>query len=634
MKTDRCHLAFAVLFAVLMSLTLGVPGAPGARAAEEKPNIVIILTDDQGWGDLSVSGNANIQTPRIDSLARDGATLDRFFVCQVCAPTRAEFLTGRYYPRTGVSGVSTGQGRLNPDETTLADTFKAAGYATGAFGKWHNGTQPPYHPNNRGFDEYYGFTSGHWGHYFDAPLDHNGKQVRGEGFIIDDFTSKAIQFIEDNQDQPFLCYLPYNTPHSPFQVPDRFYDRFERAPLRLRHRDEEREELSKTRAALAMCENIDWNVGRVLDKLDELDLSNNTIVIYFSDNGPNSYRWNDGMKGRKGAIDEGGLRVPFFIRWPTVIKPGQKLPHIAGAIDLLPTLTDLAGVPMTSDKPIDGVSLKHLLTQDPDAADYDAALASWAPRMLFAFKGSGGNNQNAQVSIRTQRFRYDNAGMLYDMTADPGQYRDVAARHPGLVSDLKNAAADHREVMQSLFTEFRGRAFTVGFGPTTTLPARDGVAHGGIARSNRAPNNSFYTNWTSTKDNITWDVVIGAGGAYDATVYYTIPKGSTGCEITLGTSGKNTIGAKVKKAHDPELVGESFDRSKRGSESFIKEFIPLNLGTIELTPGHATLTLGAKNMKGGRLIDVYSVVLTQASEVAEEEAEDDDEHEGGEKDGD
>jgi arylsulfatase A-like enzyme len=595
----------------------------GARAADTRPNIVIFLTDDQGWGDLSVSGNTNIMTPRIDSLARDGLTLDRFFVCQVCAPTRAEFLTGRYYPRTGVSGVSTGQGRLNPDETTLADTFKAAGYATGAFGKWHNGTQPPYHPNDRGFDEYYGFTSGHWGHYFDAPLDHNGQQVRGEGFIIDDFTDKAINFIEANRDGPFLCYLPYNTPHSPFQVPDRFYDKFARAPLSLRHRDPEREEMSKTRAALAMCENIDWNVGRVLDKLDELAIAENTIVIYFSDNGPNSYRWNDGMKGRKGAIDEGGLRVPFFIRWPAQIKPGQKLDHIAGAIDLLPTLTDLAGVPMTSDKPIDGISLKHLLTQDPTQPGYRAALNNWAPRMLFAFKGSGGNTRNAQVSIRTQRFRYDNAGMLYDMTADPGQYRDVSARHPGLTAVLKNAAADHREVMQSLFEEFRGRAFTVGFGPTTTLPARDGVASKGISRSNRAPNNSFYTNWTSTQDNITWDVVIGQGGAYLATVYYTIPEGSIGCSITLGASRQNEISAKVTKAHDPELVGESFDRSPRGGESFIKEFIPLDLGVIELAPGHATLTLGAKNMKGGRLIDVYSVVLTRIEETPEEEAEED-----------
>ena len=190
------------------------------------PNIVVILTDDQGWGDLSINGNKNLDTPNIDRLADEGITLENFYVCQVCAPTRAEFLTGRYYPRTGVSGVSTGQERLNYDETTIADVFKKAGYATGAFGKWHNGTQPPYHPINRGFDEYYGFTSGHWGYYFSPPLDHNGQRVRGKGYVVDDFTSKAIEFIETNEKSPFFCYVPYNTPHSPMVISERFYGKF------------------------------------------------------------------------------------------------------------------------------------------------------------------------------------------------------------------------------------------------------------------------------------------------------------------------------------------------------------------------------------------------------------------------
>ena len=272
------------------------------------PNIVVILTDDQGWGDLSVNGNKNLDTPNIDRLADEGITLENFYVCQVCAPTRAEFLTGRYYPRTGVSGVSTGQGRLNYDETTIADVFKEAGYATGAFGKWHNGTQPPYHPNNRGFDEYYGFTSGHWGYYFSPPLDHNGQRVRGNGYVVDDFTDKAIKFIEANQKSPFFCYVPYNTPHSPMMIEERFYGKFRDAKPEMRNRDPDKEDLMMTRAALAMCENIDWNVGRILAKLEELEIDNNTIVIFFSDNGPNSLRWNGDMKGRKGAIDEGGVR--------------------------------------------------------------------------------------------------------------------------------------------------------------------------------------------------------------------------------------------------------------------------------------------------------------------------------------
>src|SRR5437667_11111600 len=236
------------------------------RRSRGRPYIVVILADDQCWGDFSVHGNTNLSTPHIDPLARDGALFERFFVCAVCAPTRAEFLTGRYHSRGGVRGVSTGAERLNLDEMTIAQTFKAAGYATAAFGKWHNGTQFPYHPNARGFDEYYGFTSGHRGQYFDPDLDHNGKLVRGKGYITEDLTNHAIDFIAAHKDRPFFCYLPFNTPHSPMQVPERFFEKFSHLDPKMRSRDP-REEIPMTRAALAMCESIDWNVGRVLAKL-------------------------------------------------------------------------------------------------------------------------------------------------------------------------------------------------------------------------------------------------------------------------------------------------------------------------------------------------------------------------------
>jgi arylsulfatase A-like enzyme len=337
---------------LLASAALPLAAAPARR----RPNVLVILADDQGWGDLSVHGNTNLSTPRIDSLARDGALFDRFFVCSVCAPTRAEFLTGRYHPRGGVRGVTQGAERLNLDETTVAQTFRASGYSTGAFGKWHNGSQFPYHPNARGFEEYYGFTSGHWGHYFDTEMDHNGTPVRGKGYITDDLTDRAIHFIAGHRRDPFFCYVPYNTPHSPMQVPDRFWQRFASFEPRLRASEPEREETGMTRAALAMCENIDWNVGRLLDTLDKLGLRDDTIVLYFSDNGPNSRRWNGGMKGIKGSVDEGGLRAPLLMRWPSHIAPGTKIPQIAGAIDLLPTLAALAGVPLTSAKPLDGRS--------------------------------------------------------------------------------------------------------------------------------------------------------------------------------------------------------------------------------------------------------------------------------------
>ena len=561
-------------------------------AMARQPNVVVILTDDQGWGDLSVNGNKNLATPNIDSLARDGATLKHFYACQVCAPTRAEFLTGRYYPRTGVSGVSRGQGRLNFDETTIADLFKASGYATGCFGKWHNGTQPPYHPNNRGFDEFYGFTSGHWGHYFSPPLDHNGKRVRGKGFVVDDFTNHTIRFIEANRERPFFCYVPYNTPHSPMMVPDRFYEKFEGKDLAMRHRDPKKEDVMMTRAALAMCENIDWNVRRILEKLDDLKLRENTIVVYFSDNGPNSYRWNGGLKGRKGSIDEGGLRSPFFIRWPNRIPAGSSLPEIAGAIDLLPTLTELAGVEAKGDKPLDGRSFAQLVTQQA---------TRWPSRTLFSIKKD-------QVSIRTRNFRLDAVGRLFNIKSDPSQRVDVSAHHPTLTAQLRQQARLHEEQMQTHFEANANRPFTVGYGDSTTLTARDGVEHGSIQRSSRAPNNSFFTNWTRADDSITWEIDIGKSGEYEAIVYYTCAAGDEGATVRLAMEGSGATQAKVVKVFDPPLYDKSKERVAK-SHYFVKDFKPLSLGRIKLKKGRGTLKLGAKDVIGKRVIDVHSLDL-------------------------
>ena len=361
--------------------------------ADPPPNVVVILTDDQGWGDLSVHGNTNLSTPNIDSLARDGALFERFYVCPVCSPTRAEFLTGRFHDRGGVYSTSTGGERLDLDEMTIVESFQSAGYATAAFGKWHNGMQYPYHPNARGFDEFYGFCSGHWGDYFSPSLEHNGTLVQGNGFIIDDFTNHAIDFIEANKDKPFFCYLPYNTPHSPMQVPDRFYEKFDGQDLPMLYRERELEDILMTRAALAMCENIDWNVGRLLEKLDAMSLAENTIVVYFTDNGPNSYRWNGDMRGRKGSTDEGGTRVPCLIRWPGRIDSGMEVKQLAAAYDLLPTLAEMAGVKIATEKPLDGNSLKPILLGEKDDVSDRIVVTNWSKRTSV---------RDARVSPRRQ----------------------------------------------------------------------------------------------------------------------------------------------------------------------------------------------------------------------------------------
>jgi arylsulfatase A-like enzyme len=527
-----------------------------------KPNVIVILADDQGWGDLSINGNTNLATPRIDSIGHDGARFDRFFVCAVCAPTRAEFLTGRYHARGGVRGVSTGQERLNLDEHTIAQTFRAAGYATGAFGKWHNGSQSPYHPNARGFDEYYGFTSGHWAHYFDTEMDSNGQLTRGKGFIIDDLTDHAIGFMEKHRARPFFCYLPVNTPHSPMQVPDKFYAKFANFEPKLKATNPAQEDLAMTRAALAMVENIDWNVGRVLDKLREWRLEQDTIILYFCDNGPNSWRWNGGMRGRKGSVDEGGLRSPLLIRWPGRIAPKTEVKPVAAAIDLLPTLAGLAGIPVGSVKPLDGRSLVPLLT---------GKASEWPDRMIFSL-------QNKQVGVRTQRFRLDAQGRLYDLEQDPGQLKDVAAEHPAEAARLRQAAADFVNEVAPKGPD--DRPYPVGHAAFTYLPARDGVGSGGVKRSNTAPNSSYFTNWRTLEDRITWDVEVYESGVYEAELRHTAPQAGSVIELSFGDRAK--VEAEVLVKHDPPLYGMKEDRADRGPESYAKDWRPLKLGRIRL----------------------------------------------------
>ncbi len=566
-------------------------------AADQPPNVVVIITDDQGWGDLSLHGNQNIRTPNIDALANAGAAFDRFYVSPVCAPTRASLLTGRYYLRTGVLGVTRGQERMNLDEVTFADLFKANGYATGGFGKWHNGSQYPYHPNGRGFDEFYGFTCGHWANYFDTLLDHNGKEVRGQGYINDDFTSKAIEFIETNHSRPFLCYLAYNTPHTPFQVPDKEFDRVKDRGLSMFHRDRKREKDLETVSALAMCENIDLNVGRLLAKLDEHKLAENTIVMYLSDNGPNTWRWNGGMKGKKGAVDEGGVRSPFFVRWPKKIRPGTKIDRIAAHIDVLPTLVELTGIDPAKSarrhKPLDGVSLQPLLTGESK---------KWPERTLFStFRG--------RASLRTEQYRAD-AKSLFDMHTDPQQRKNLANReqetHQELAGVLKKWMAQWPQASP------RGpdpRPYPVGARrtPPTVLPAQDCQFHGsGLRYSAPPPNASWMDGWTSAAAYPYWNVDVINPGEYEVILKFTCGQDAVGTELEA-TFGDQRVSGRIEEAFDPALI-ESPDRVPR-KESYEKPFRRMSLGKISLRRGQGPLKLRALRQTGKEVIDLRAVEL-------------------------
>ena len=578
----------------------------GSKSESNPPNIILILTDDQGWGDLSINGNKDISTPNIDELAVNGVRFDRFYVSPVCAPTRAEILTGRYHVRAGVYDVSKGGERIDLDEETIAEVFKNNGYKTAAYGKWHNGMQAPYHPNTRGFDDFYGFCSGHWGNYFDPILEHNGEIVKGKGFIIDDFTNRGLEFIEQNKNNPFFLYLPYNTPHSPMQVPEKFWKKFENKSLiqsgvkvaEKSSKDsgvDNKNNLNHTRAALAMCENIDSNVGKINNKLKELGLLENTIIIYLSDNGPNGNRWNDHMKGRKGSTDEGGVRSPMIIKWEGNLPKGKIINQISAGIDLLPTLKDLVNIKDLPKNKLDGVSLERLINEED---------IKWEDRNIYSY-------WRGRLSVRNQKFRLGNDNMLFDMVNDPNQQKDVSDKFPEIFQSMKSEKLNWNKNILIELPKKDERPFVIGHPEmqNTQIPARDATPNGDIKRSNYYPNCSFMTNWINIEDSITWEVDVAEDGDFEVVIYYTCAKDAIGSQFEL-TFGESKIMGQINKFNDPKEYGQDQDRSPR-IESYVKDFLPLKIGKIQLKKGKGTLKLKGIKKTGKELMDFRLLMLNR-----------------------
>jgi arylsulfatase A-like enzyme len=579
----------------------GGSGACAEPPRSARPNVVVLLADDAGYGDFSFVGNRNLSTPAIDSLARDGAVLRQFMVQPFCSPTRAEFLTGRCYPRTGVRGVSGGSERMAADELTVAEVFRRAGYAAGCFGKWHNGTQWPFHPLARGFATFYGFTEGHWAGYFDTPLSDGTRFVTSRGYITDDLTTHAIAFIREAraEGKPFFCYVPYNTPHSPMCVPDDEWRRFENRPLSLPGGD--REDPAMTRAALAMVENMDHNVGRILAALDDLGIAGDTVVVFFSDNGPNSPRWNAGLRGIKGSTDDGGSRSVCCIRHSGKILAGTTVTPLTGAIDLLPTLADLCGIQADPRKPFDGMSVAPLL-EDRDAEGGLSRRLN--ARAIVSRRGD-------MVSVRTSRHRLDHKGRLYDMAEDPGQTRDISPALPDEAARLGQIADAYRQDVIGNEPDVAGTPFPVGWpgAPLTELTAGEGIPRGGVKRSSNAANSSYFTGWTDANDAIVWPIDVVRPGRYHVELWYTVPDADAGATIEV-SCGTSRLVARVGPGWNPPLLtGE--DRVPRG-EGYDKNFKPLRLGAIDLGAGAATLRLQATAIPGASVADVRRIVLIPA----------------------
>ncbi len=407
----------------------------GARAEEPRrpPNVVLLLTDDQGYGDLACHGNPILKTPNLDRLHRQSARLTNFHVDPTCSPTRSALLTGRYSSRTGVWHTVMGRSLLRRDEVTLANLFAAAGYRTGIFGKWHLGDNYPYRPQDRGFHEVLTFGGGAisntpdvWGNnYFDDTLRHNGVLAKQHGYCTDVFFVAAQRFIEENRDRPFFAYLATNAPHAPYNVAAKYSQPYAEQGVP-----------SPRAEFYGMIANIDENVGRLLARLRELGLEDDTIVIFMTDNGTAAgYNeamrsgFNAGMRGFKGSEYDGGHRVPCFLRWPGHF-PARDVTPITAHIDILPTLADLCGLKRPTGVALDGASLRPLLDgKDP-----------WPARTLLVHSQRIDHPEKwRKCAVMTDRWRLINGQELYDMSADPGQGKDVAAAHEAEVAELRQA---------------------------------------------------------------------------------------------------------------------------------------------------------------------------------------------------
>ncbi len=598
-------------FALALLLAAAPVLAGDPAPAEKRPNVLLILTDDQGWGDIHSHGNAKLDTPNLDRLAEQGARFDRFFVSPVCAPTRAAMLTGRYSLRCGVHGVTRGHETMRSEEVTIAELLKDAGYRTGCFGKWHNGAHAGTDPQGQGFDQFAGFTAGHWNNYFDPLLPHPPKfaptrvepaapdgPLRVEGYIADVFTDAAVRFIGERSEQPWFCYVPYNTPHWPPQVADDLFEKYMARGLD-----------AKTAAALAMVENVDRNVGRLLAAVDQWGMAEETIVLFLTDNGPNNARFNGGMRGTKGSAHEGGVRVPLFVRWPGRIEAGAVVERNAAHIDLLPTLCDFVGIAPPADRPLDGVSLRPLLERGMDA--------DWPDRALFTFKDWRGTPTGKQGAVRTDRWRCVREGrdwQLFDMPADPDQSEDVGAAFPQVRDELSKAfAAKWAEVTADGFdpvpTRFTGRN-------AVELPAHEAELRPAKGQGIRytGPNgwaNDWIVGWTDADAFAEWPMVIeGKVQPYFVEALFTATPEQVGSTFAVEIGAANILRATVEQAFDPPFY-PSPDRFER-PEAYEKPAARLRFGTVMLRPGATTLRLRTIKRPGQTMPEVKAVRLTPA----------------------
>lgn len=405
--------------------------ATTAYSAEARmPNVVIVITDDQGYGDLGCTGNPIIKTPHIDKLASESSGLSDYHVAPTCSPTRCSLLTGHWTNRTGVWHTIMGRSMLRENEVTVGQMFSDAGYETGMFGKWHLGDNYPYRPEDRGFTEVYrhggggiGQTPDVWDNaYFDGSYFHNGEIVPARGFCTDVFFEQANAFISRcaKQGKPFFAYISTNAPHKPLHCPPKYLKMYEG-------------QSDGIAAFYGMITNIDDNVGTTRRLLEELGIADDTIFIFTTDNGTagGAKVYNAGMRAGKGSPYEGGHRVPFFVHWPAGgLTKQHDVDELTHAVDVVPTLLEMTGVKKPEGVQFDGVSIAALLDPTKDVDWPKRFVISDSQRVRDPIKWRGS-------SVMSRKYRLVNRNELYDIASDPGQKHDIAEEHPEIVAEMR-----------------------------------------------------------------------------------------------------------------------------------------------------------------------------------------------------
>ena len=414
------------------------------------PNVILVITDDQGYGDIGYNGNPHIITPNLDKFASESIRFNNFNVSPVCAPTRSSLLTGRYSLRTGVTDTYNGGAIMSSNEITLAEILNKNNYKTGIFGKWHLGDNYPSRPSDQGFQESLIHLSGGIGQvgdftnyykgstsYFDPTLWLNNNQKKYDGYCSDVFTDEALKFIEKNKDNQFFCYLSFNAPHTPLQVPDKYvqmYEEIDPTIINGDNLDMNKKNIQDAKKIYGMVTNIDENFGKLINKLDELKLKENTIVIFMTDNGPQQPRYVSNLRGLKSQVYNGGIKVPFYLNYPRIHDEGTDLDFFSAHIDILPTITKLCNLPIPNDRKIDGIDLfdNKINKKERDFFSY------WTRKSPELYKNISLNNGNYKLVGNTNYNSKIEDFELYDLEEDPNESENLIVQEKSIGLEMKS----------------------------------------------------------------------------------------------------------------------------------------------------------------------------------------------------